>query len=56
MSNGLQNGPIAEPALQGATSKRLVIVAMLPPAGAAGTPTANLNSLPRLTPELSWNG
>jgi hypothetical protein len=44
MSNRLQKGSIAEPALEGAT------------AGAAATPTANLNSLPRLTPELSWNG
>ena len=56
MSNRLQKGPSAEPALQGATSKRSVIVAVLLPAGEAATPAAKLNSLPRLTPKLSWNG
>jgi hypothetical protein len=56
MSNSLQKGPCAEAALQSATSKRSVIVAVLLPAGAAATPATKLNSLPRLTPELSWNG
>ena len=56
MSNRLQKGPIAEPALQGAISKRSVIVAVLLPADAAVPPAARLNSHPRLTRALSWNG
>ena len=56
MSNSLPKGPGAESAFQSATSKRSVIVTVLLPAGAAATRAAKLNSLPRLTPELSWNG
>jgi hypothetical protein len=56
MSNRLQKGPTAEPALQRAISKRSVIVAVLLPAEAAAAPAAKLSAHPRLTPELSWNG
>jgi len=52
MINRLQRGSIAEPALQGATSKRLVTVAMLPRAGEAAAPAAKLNPLPLVTLEL----
>jgi hypothetical protein len=56
MSNRLQKGPTAEPALQGAISKRSVIVAVLLPGEAVAAPAAKLNAHPRLTRELSWNG
>ncbi|MGA7913410.1 MAG: hypothetical protein WCC30_17930 [Candidatus Dormiibacterota bacterium] len=56
MSNRLQKGPTAEPALQGAISKRSVIVAVLLPAEAAAAPAAKLNAHPRLTRERLWNG
>lgn len=56
MSNRLQKGPSAEPALQGAISKRSVIVAVLLQAAAAAAPAAKLSTHPRLTRELPWNG
>lgn len=56
MSNRLQKGDTAEPALQSAISKRPVIVAVLLPAEAAAVPSAKLNAHPRLTRELSWKG
>ncbi|HVC78322.1 MAG TPA: hypothetical protein VND96_17570 [Candidatus Micrarchaeaceae archaeon] len=56
MSNTLRTGSLAKPDLQRASSKGLEIVTVLLRAGAATSPTAKINSPPRLTPELSWNG
>jgi hypothetical protein len=55
MSNWLQKGVTAEPALQSAISKRSVVAVLLP-AEAAAVPIAKLNALPTLTRELAWRG